>query len=101
MLIFDWHHSPTFPPLSLVRVGRAIIETIVSYCLCQRVKPFGAEPPMFATREAYAETLQAHHAVLIAAMKAKQTIDLRAADELDRAVEIFSRMYLPAPPPSL
>lgn len=43
----------------------------------------------------------AHHAVMVAAMRAKQTVDLRASDALDGAVEMLVRMYLPLPPASL
>jgi len=42
------------------------------------------------------EALKAHHAVMQAAMKAKQTVDTAQCDALEAAVECFSKMYLPA-----
>ena len=69
-----------------------IITTIAEYCLCQRVKPVG----VFATDGDYVDALKAHHAVMQAAMKSKQSVDAAAADALDHAIEDFSKMYLPA-----
>jgi hypothetical protein len=40
--------------------------------------------------------LQAHHAVMVAAMKTKQTVDVAQADALEHAIGDFSKMYLPA-----
>jgi len=73
-----------------------IIDTIGKYCLCQRVKPFGSPGTPFETQEAYIQALTAHHAVMITAMKAKQTVDSAASDALEGAVAEFSKMYLPA-----
>jgi hypothetical protein len=58
------------------------------YCLCQRVKP-----EVFKTPEDYVDALKAHHAVMQCAMKAKQSVDVAAAHNLDHAVEDFGKMY--------
>jgi ubiquitin/roadblock/LC7 domain-containing protein len=73
-----------------------IIESIGQYCLCQRVKPFGSAGTPFKSVEDYVSALTAHHGVMIAAMKAKQTVDVAGADALDAAVGEFSKMYVPA-----
>ena len=39
------------------------------------------------------EALEAHHAVMQAAMKAKQTVDTAAADNLDHAIADVGCMY--------
>ena len=52
-----------------------IITLISEYCLCQRVKP--AE---FSDKKDYTDALVAHHAVMQAAMKAKQSVDPAAAE---------------------
>merc|ERR1712046_509428 len=72
-----------------------IITTVSEYCLCQRVKPIGAPVCPFETDKDYVDALKAHHAVMVAAMKTKQTVDVAAADALEHAVEDFSKMYLP------
>lgn len=72
-----------------------IITTISEYCLAQRVKPFGTAGSPFASEEDYIDALKAHHAVMVAAMKAKQNVDPTFAEALTHAVDDFSRMYLP------
>jgi len=72
-----------------------IITEVSEYCLCQRVKPFGADKCPFASQQDYIDALQAHHAVMTCAMKAKQSVDTAAADALEHAVEDFAKMYLP------
>jgi len=67
-----------------------IINTVGEYCLCQRVKK-----TVFKDDKDYVEALKAHHAVMQAAMKAKQTMDVAACDALDKAVDLFAKMYLP------
>ena len=54
-----------------------IISKVAEYGLCQRVKNDGT---VFASPEDYVEALKAHHAVMQAAMKAKQTVDVAGAD---------------------
>merc|ERR1712188_168280 len=73
-----------------------IITLISEYCLCQRVKPVGAPGSPFTEEGDFMDALKAHHAVMVAAMKTKQTVDVAACDALEHAVEDFSKMYLPA-----
>jgi hypothetical protein len=60
------------------------------YCLCQRVKK-----EVFKSDDDYVSALKAHHAVMQCAMKAKQTLDEKACENLERAVEDFAKMYTP------
>ena len=50
----------------------------------------------FANDKDYCDALKAHHAVMQAAMKAKQTVDVAQCDALEHAVADCSKMYLPA-----
>ena len=68
-----------------------IIKLISEYCLCQRVKK-----DVFKSDQDYVDALKAHHAVMQAAMKAKQSVDSAAVDALDHAIGDFAKMYLPA-----
>merc|ERR1711912_12232 len=72
-----------------------IINLVGEYCLCQRVKPMTDAKTPFKSEEEYVEALKAHHAVMQAAMKAKQQVDPAVADALAAAVDEFSKMYLP------
>lgn len=68
-----------------------IITTVAEYCLCQRVKK-----EVFATHQDYVDALQAHHAVMQAAMKVKQQVDpATACDALDHALADMIKMYTP------
>merc|ERR1711870_229548 len=73
-----------------------IISLISEYCLCQRVKPVGDPKTPFKTEADYVAALQAHHAVMLAAVKCKQQVDPTFADALETAAGEFSKMYLPA-----
>lgn len=66
-----------------------IIAAISEYCLCQRVKK-----EVFSSDGDYVDALKAHHAVMQAAMKAKQTVDPAACDALDHAIADFAKMYI-------
>ena len=68
-----------------------IITRVGEYCLCQPVKK-----AVFKTDEEYVEALKAHHAVMQAAMKCKQVMDVTACDALDAAITLMGKMYLPA-----
>ena len=68
-----------------------IISTVSEYCLCQRVKK-----EIFASEADYVDALKAHHSVMQAAMKAKQTMDASACDALDHALEDMAKMYTKA-----
>jgi len=67
-----------------------IISLVSEYCLCQRVKK-----DAFANEKDYTDALKAHHGLMVAAMKSKQSVDTAAADALDHAIGDFAKMYLP------
>ena len=68
--------------------AQLIIETISDYFLTQRVK---------ASQEDYVDRLVLHHAVIVAAMKAKQKADHETAAKLKTAVAKLLAYY-PEPP---
>lgn len=59
------------------------------YCLCQRVKK-----EVFSSEKDYVDAVLAHHAVMQAAMKAKQNVEPSFADALEHAVGDMSKMYV-------
>ena len=61
-----------------------IIATISDYFLTQRVKP---------EQKDYAERLKKHHAVIIAAMQAKQNADLKYAKSLKESIAALAAYY--------
>ncbi len=61
-----------------------IISTISKYFLAQRVK---------SKQKDYTERLVKHHAVMVAAMKAKQNTDTKFADKLKKSIEALSPYY--------
>ncbi len=61
-----------------------IISTISDYFLTQRVKP---------KQKDYAERLAKHHAVIIAAMKAKQNADMASVKALKKSIKALSPYY--------
>merc|ERR1712194_230569 len=73
-----------------------IITLMSEYCLCQRVKPVSDPKTPFKSEEDYIAALQAHHAVMLAAVKCKQTVDEANAAALESAAAEMSKMYLPA-----
>ena len=64
--------------------AQSVISTISDYFLTQRVKP---------DQEDYADRLVKHHAVIIAAMKAKQNADAAHADALTASIEVLAPYY--------
>jgi len=64
--------------------SQKIIETISDYFLTQRVKP---------DQEDYVERLRKHHAVILAAMKAKQNSDPAYAETLSKAISELTSYY--------
>ena len=64
--------------------AQKIISTVCDYFLTQRVKP---------SQEDYTERLVRHHAVIIAAMKAKQNADGKCAEALQQSIEALSVYY--------
>lgn len=61
-----------------------IIQTISNYYLTQRVKPSQAD---------YADRLQKHHAVMLAAMKVKQSVSSEDAEALVAAIKAIEGYY--------
>mmetsp|Transcript_69519 Transcript_69519/g.145199 ORF Transcript_69519/g.145199 Transcript_69519/m.145199 type:complete len:213 (-) Transcript_69519:112-750(-) len=72
-----------------------IITMVCEYCLCQRIKPVSDPKSPFKTDSDYLAALEAHHKVMTAAMKCKQTVDPSNASALDAAVIEMTKMYLP------
>ena len=64
--------------------AQKIISTISDYFLTQRVKP---------SQKDYAERLIKHHAVILAAMKAKQNSDVKYAQVLKEKIETLLPFY--------
>lgn len=64
--------------------AQKIIATISDYYLTQRVKPSQAD---------YTERLTRHHAVILAAMKAKQNADSTYATALAERIKALSAYY--------
>ena len=62
-----------------------IIRTISDYFLAQKIKP--ADPKDEKAHAAYMEMLARHHAVIVAAMKAKQNASMDAVKNLKKAVD--------------
>merc|ERR1711879_1069270 len=73
-----------------------VISLISEYCLCQRVKPVSDPKTPFKSEEEYMAALQAHHAVMAAAVKCKQNVDPAIADALEAACKEMGKMYMPA-----
>jgi len=70
--------------LSKEQHAQKIIVTISDYYLTQRVKPSQAD---------YTERLSKHHAVILAAMKAKQNADSTYATALAESIKALSAYY--------
>ncbi len=64
--------------------AQKVIETISNYFLTQRVK---------SSQEDYAERLQKHHAVIVAAMKAKQNANKESAEALSQSISALAAYY--------
>jgi len=64
--------------------AQKIIDTISDYFLTQRVKP---------SQKDYSERLKHHHAVILAAMKAKQNADVDSAKALEKSIKMLSKYY--------
>merc|ERR1712139_113939 len=72
-----------------------IITLMSEYGLCQRVKPVSDPKSPFKSENDYIEALRAHHAVMLAAVKCKQTVDVANVDALESKVDEMAKMYLP------
>lgn len=64
--------------------AQKVISTICDYFLTQRVKP---------DQKDYVERLKKHHAVIIAAMAAKQNADIKHAKALKESIEALLSYY--------
>ena len=64
--------------------AQSIITTISDYFLTQRVK---------TSQKDYLSRLQDHHKVVLLAMKCKQVVDTKKAQELGQAVELLLKYY--------
>jgi nickel superoxide dismutase len=64
--------------------SQSIIATISDYFLTQRVKPSAKD---------YTERLVKHHTVILAAMKVKQSTDIKSLEALHAAVEALEAYY--------
>lgn len=64
--------------------AQQIISTISDYFFTQRVKP---------SQKDYSERLLKHHAVIIAAMKAKQNVGMKYVKDLKESVEALLSYY--------
>ena len=64
--------------------AQKVITTISDYFLTQRVK---------MSQEDYVERLKKHHAVIVAAMEAKQHADVQYAQKLTKSIEALSGFY--------
>lgn len=64
--------------------AQKIISTIADYFLTQRVNP---------SQDDYAERLEKHHAVMLAAMEAKQHADTKYAEALTAKITAIARYY--------
>ena len=69
-----------------------IITTISDYFLAQRIKPVDSSKGQAYTT--YLNTLAAHHAVMVAAMKTKQKTDSATVDVLSAAIEKIAPRYV-------
>ncbi|MFQ5590099.1 MAG: superoxide dismutase [Ni] [Phycisphaerae bacterium] len=67
-----------------------VIEVVADYFLAQRVKPAARGGEGY---DAYLARLADHHAVIVAAMKAKQSADPAAADALLAAINTMAKYY--------
>ena len=70
-----------------------VIRTVADYFLTQKLKPVAAKSGK--EHAAYLQKLEAHHAVMVAAMKCKQTVSADAVAALSKALDGIE-MYWPA-----
>uniref|UniRef100_A0A7S3SLF8 Ubiquitin-like domain-containing protein n=1 Tax=Strombidinopsis acuminata TaxID=141414 RepID=A0A7S3SLF8_9SPIT len=70
-----------------------IIELMTEYCLCQRVKPTSDPKSPFKSEDEYTAALQAHHTVMLAAVKCKQSSDPQVGEALASAIAEIGKMY--------
>jgi len=71
-----------------------IISLMSEYAMCQRIKPVADPKTPFKSEEEYVAALIAHHKVMLAAVKCKQTVDPANASALEAAAGDMSKMYI-------
>mmetsp|Transcript_137916 Transcript_137916/g.344290 ORF Transcript_137916/g.344290 Transcript_137916/m.344290 type:complete len:244 (+) Transcript_137916:95-826(+) len=76
-----------------------IVALVTDYCLAQRVKPTSDPKSPFKSDSDYIDALKAHHAVMLAAVKCKQTVDPSFVDALEGFVTEMGKIYTVAPTP--
>ena len=67
-----------------------IIEVVSEYFLTQKIKPVAKGVEGY---DAYLAKLADHHAVMVAAMKTKQSASSESAAALDKAIDALARHY--------
>jgi hypothetical protein len=67
-----------------------IITVVAEYFLTQKVKPVAKAADGY---DEYAESLAKHHAVMVAAMKTKQSADPSTVTALNKAIEELAPLY--------
>ena len=67
-----------------------VIQVVSEYFLTQKVK---AVAPGEEGYDAYLKKLADHHAVMVAAMKAKQNVDAGAANRLHQTIDALAKHY--------
>lgn len=67
-----------------------IIDVVSEYFLTQKVKPVASGAEGY---EMYLKSLADHHAVMVAAMKTKQTVDAAAVKTLNDAIDALAHHY--------
>jgi len=70
----------------------ALIEIVTQYFMAQRIKPKQASDE--AAYAKYVEELTLLHRMIVSAMKAKQSVDLKNVSELRALIKAFSTSYL-------
>lgn len=70
-----------------------IITTVASYFLAQKIKPVAPGSPDAEGYDAYLKKLADHHAVIVAAMKAKQNASPEAVAALNLAIDAMEHHW--------
>jgi nickel superoxide dismutase len=67
-----------------------IIRVVSEYFLTQKVKPVAPDAEGYND---YLKSLADHHAVMVAAMKTKQTVEKENVDNLNKAIDALAKHY--------
>tara|TARA_B110000090_G_scaffold129940_1_gene143383 strand:+ start:709 stop:948 length:240 start_codon:yes stop_codon:yes gene_type:complete len=70
------------------------VDFFLTFC-CFFLDFSGTPKSPFGSQKDYIDALVAHHVLIQAAMKTKQSVDVALAAALEHAVDDFSKMYLP------